>query len=235
MTMPDTVLRLDHVTAEHPSGRGPVRAVDDVSLEVAAGELVALMGPSGSGKSSLIQLACGLLPPTTGTVEVDGEARTSSDRRGWSRARRRTIGVVHQRLDLLPGLSVLDNVALPLLLDRTAVRPAHQAAAAALARVGLGDLGDATPGELSGGERQRVAVARAVVGDRHLVLADEPTAALDTAAAEGVVELLAELATQGAAVLMATHDTRLATWADRVIALRDGRLQGRDEAPTVTR
>lgn len=220
----EPVLRLDHATVDRPSGRGAVRAVDDVSLTVAAGELVALMGPSGSGKTSVVHLACGLLAPGHGSVVVAGQRLPVTDRRDWARLRRRVVGVVHQRLDLLPGLSVLDNVALPLLLDRTPVHRAHDAAHVALARVGIDDLANAIPTELSGGEQQRVAIARATVGDRRLLLADEPTAALDTATAEAVVELLSDLAAQGSAVLMATHDTRLAGWADRVVYLRDGHV-----------
>lgn len=222
MTAP--LLRLEHVTAERVSGGEARRVVDDVSLAVAPGELVALMGPSGSGKTSVIHLACGLLAPTSGHVAVGDDSPAPTDRRGWSRLRRTTVGVVHQQLDLLEGLSVLDNVALPLLLDRRGVRRAHDDARRALAAVEVGDAADRMPDELSGGERQRVAIARAVVGPRRLLLADEPTAALDTVTAEAVVRLLARLAEDGAAVLMATHDTRLAGWADRVATLRDGRL-----------
>ena len=228
MTTP--ALRLDHVSATRPSGRGPVRAVADLTLEVEPGEMVALMGPSGSGKTSVLHLACGLLAPTSGLVAVDGVVRTVADRTGWTRARREAIGTVHQRLDLLPGMSVLDNVALPLLLGRTSVRRAHDAARAALERVGRPDLAPAAVTELSGGEQQQVAIARATVGDRHLLLADEPTAALDSATAERVVRLLADLARGGTAVVMATHDTRLAGWADRTVFLRDGRVV--DGTPT---
>ncbi|HEX6417911.1 MAG TPA: ATP-binding cassette domain-containing protein [Acidimicrobiales bacterium] len=217
------VLHLDHVVADRPGGRGPVRVVDDVTLSVAPGEMVALMGPSGSGKTSIVHLACGLLAPTSGTVWLLGAPVPFSDRARWSRARRRAIGMVHQRLDLLPGLSVLDNVALPLLLDRAPVGRAHAQARDALARVGVAELADASPAELSGGEQQRVAIARATLWPRRLVLADEATAALDSHAADSVVELLAGLAADGAAVLMATHDTRLASWADRVVYLCDGR------------
>lgn len=226
------VLRLEHAVAERAGGRGPVRAVDDVSLTVSPGELVALMGPSGSGKSSIIHLASGLLGATSGVVEVVGQTRPLTDRRGWARARRRDIGMVQQRLDLMPGLSTLDNVALPLLIDRVGVRKAHAQARIALERVGLTELADAAPTDLSGGERQRVAIARATVGERRLVLADEPTAALDTVAAESIVELLSRLAAKGAGVLMATHDTRLAGWADRVIFLRDGRVRDATDAPS---
>ncbi|HEX7135576.1 MAG TPA: ABC transporter ATP-binding protein [Iamia sp.] len=218
------LLRLEQATTEHTSGGHVRRVVDEVSLDVAAGELVALMGPSGSGKTSVIHLACGLLAPSHGHVAVDGQVVAPTDRQRWSGLRRTAIGVVHQHLDLLDGLSVLDNVALPLLLDRRGVRRAHDDARRALAAVDLAGAEDRMPDELSGGERQRVAIARAVVGPRRLVLADEPTAALDTVTAEAIVRLLGRLAEGGAAVLMATHDTRLAGWADRVVALRDGRV-----------
>lgn len=221
MTAP--VLQLDQVVADRPAGRGPVRVVDGLSLTVDRGELVALMGPSGSGKTSVIHLACGLLAPSSGSVSLLGAPRPPGDQAGWAAARRRIVGVVHQRLDLLSGLTVLDNVALPLLLDRVPVRRSLSAAREALDRVGLAELVSASPAELSGGEQQQVAIARATAGDRKLLLADEPTAALDTRTAEHVVELLARLAAAGAAVLMATHDTRLASWADRVVYLRDGR------------
>jgi putative ABC transport system ATP-binding protein len=219
------VLHLEQVTAERPSGRGPVRVVDDVTLSVAAGELVALMGPSGSGKTSLLHVACGLLAPSAGWVSIHGEPMAPTDRAGWATARRRVVGVVHQRLDLLPGLDVLDNVALPLLLDGARVRAAHADAHHALDRLGIAGLATARPAQLSVGEQQFVAVARAVAGERRLVLADEPTAALDTVAAERVVEVLAAIATAGTAVLMATHDARLGSWADRVHDLRDGSLE----------
>ena len=222
--MTASLLRLVHVTAERTSGGDVRRVVDGVGLDVDPGELVALMGPSGSGKTSVIHLACGLLAPTAGDVVVGGRAMAPTDRRGWARLRRTAIGVVHQQLDLMEGLSVLDNVALPLLLDRHGVRRAHDDARRALATVELAGAEDRMPDELSGGERQRVAIARAVVGPRRLVLADEPTAALDTVTAEAIVRLLGRLAEDGAAVLMATHDTRLAGWADRVVPLRDGRL-----------
>lgn len=222
-TPPPSSLDLVGVTAQRRAGRGWVTVLADLDLAVAPGELVALMGPSGSGKSSVIQMACGLLAPTAGTVRIEGEEMAGGDRAGWAAARRRHLGVVHQRLDLLGGLSVIDNVALPLLLDGGRVVAAHSAALEALARVGADHLAGRPIEDLSGGEQQRVAIARAVVGERGLVLADEPTAALDTVAAEEIVELLASLAAGGAAVLMATHDTRLASWAHRVIGLRDGR------------
>lgn len=219
-----SMLELAGISAERRSGHGSVRVIDNLTLSVAPGELVALMGPSGSGKTSVLQVAGGLLAPTAGTVRIDGDDMADAGRADWATVRRRTVGMVHQRLDLLPGLDVRDNVALPLLLDGVKLQRAHTAAAAALERLGCAPLAAAAPDELSVGQQQLVAVARAVVGERRLVLADEPTAALDTVAAERVVEVLAELASGGVGVLLATHDTRLAGWADRVVYLRDGVL-----------
>lgn len=217
------MIELDDVSAARRSGGGWVPVVQALNLSVTSGELVALMGPSGSGKTSVIQLACGLLAPLQGEVRIEGAKMPPEDGPRWATARRRHLGVIHQRLDLLPGLSVLDNVAVPLLLDGQSTRGAQARAREALARVDAAELAERPLGDLSGGEQQRVAVARAVVGSRRVVLADEPTAALDTVAAESVVELLASLAADGAAVLLATHDSRLASWADRVVYLRDGR------------
>lgn len=187
------------------------------------------MGPSGSGKTSVVELGCGVSPPSSGHVLVAGEDLSRADRR-WAQLRRHTVGVIGQRLDLLEGLSVQDNVALPLLLQRERPRRAHARAQEALTLVGLEGAAESDPVELSLGEQQRVAVARAIVGERRLVLADEPTAALDTVNAEAVVTILSERAHSGAGVLMATHDTRLASWADRVVFLRDGRITSESTA-----
>lgn len=219
--MSDSALELDHVVAHRATGRGPLEVVHDLSLRLQANEFVALMGPSGSGKSSVIQLACGLLTPTSGRVGVNGQWVQPNS---WATIRRRTIGVVHQRLDLLDGIDVLDNVALPLLLDGSRVAHAQRDAHSAMERLGIESLSRALPQELSVGEQQLVAVARAVVGERKVVLADEPTAALDTLSAERVVGVLADLADSGLTVLMATHDARMATWAHRIEHLRDGTL-----------
>lgn len=226
------ILALEGVTLDRANGDTVVRALDAVDLTVHAGELVVLMGPSGSGKSSVIDVACGLVDPTVGVVRVEGLPVMGRSHKAWRRLRRHTIGVVHQRLDLMPGLDVVDNVALPLLLEHERVGRAHERAGVALDRVGLGDHARRSIDTLSGGQRQRVAIARAIVGERRLVLADEPTAAVDTVTAEAIVELLARLAGDGVAVLMATHDSRLAGWADRVISLRDGRVVGARPAPT---
>ncbi|MBI2710289.1 MAG: ABC transporter ATP-binding protein [Actinobacteria bacterium] len=221
-----SVLSLDRVSCRFYDGRRAVAALDDVSLAVRAGELVALMGPSGSGKSTLVHAAAGLVRPASGSVCLLGTAAPPgrAATRWWADRRRAQIGFVHQRLNLVPGLSARDNVALPLELDGWTTPDARRAAADALTRSGAQDLADLHGSHLSIGQQQRVAVARAIVGGRPLVLADEPTAALDTAAAEEIVELLANLAHEGQAVVLVTHDGRLASWADRVVLLRDGRI-----------
>jgi len=224
--MTAAMLLLHDVTCDLVGARGHVRALDRVSLAVEPGELVAVMGPSGSGKSTMVHVATGAIRPTWGSVRIEGEEPPSGRpaRDWWAAHRRRTLGVVDQRLNLVPGLPVLDNVALPLLLDGERRGTAHDLAGLALDTTGVGHLARALPEELSFGEQQRVAIARAVVGPRRLVLADEPTASLDTVNAEAITELLARLAGAGKAVLFTTHDSRLASWADRVVMLRDGRV-----------
>lgn len=231
-----TVLSYCDVTFTVTDGHVPRDVVAGVSLEVRTGELVAVMGPSGAGKSSLVNLACGLAVPTTGRVEILGKVPLTGPAghaRWWADRRRDTIGVVHQRLNLLGGLSALDNVALALDLAGVSHRRARPRAAAALDRVGIGNLADAQAERLSVGEQQRVAIARAIVGDRPLLLADEPSAALDRTSADEIAQLLAELATEGRAVLLVTHDGQQASWADRTIVARDGRIVDRIESVPV--
>jgi len=186
--------------------------------------MVAVMGPSGSGKSSLLTIAGSLEEPSSGEVVVDGIplAGLSANRR--AALRRRSIGYVFQDYNLLAGLSAVENVALPLELDGVSAKKARPAAVAALDELGLGDRASRFPDELSGGERQRVAIARAIVGDRRLLLADEPSGALDSANGEAVMRLLLAACRQGVATVVVTHDAQLASWADRVVFLRDGRV-----------
>lgn len=224
----DPLLELTEVTCRFTDGGRAVTALDGVSLAVGGGEMVAVMGPSGSGKSTLVHVACGLVAPTEGTVAVLGQrAEPRHARRWWADMRCRHIGVVHQRLNLVPGMDALANVALPLRLAGAGERRARATARAALAEAGVAEVAPVRSERLSVGEQQRVALARAIVGDRRVVLADEPTAALDTVAAEGIAELLADLARAGRAVLMVTHDSRLASWADRAVILRDGAVVDR--------
>src|SRR5690606_20556151 len=199
-----------------------VHALRGVGLTVAAGELVAVMGPSGSGKSTLLNLAGGLDRPTQGEVHIEGQYLGSLNRRELAALRRRRVGYVFQDFNLLPSLTAAENVALPLELDGVSVRKARAAALAALAEVDLDGYAERFPDEMSGGQQQRVAIARALVGERRLVLADEPTGALDSQTGEAVLRLLRARVDAGAAAVLVTHDARHAAWADRVVFLRDG-------------
>ncbi|GGM29792.1 MULTISPECIES: ABC transporter ATP-binding protein [Micromonospora] len=218
----DPVLDLRDVHRTHGAGAAAVRALRGVSLAVRPGELVAVMGPSGSGKSSLLALAGGLDSPTAGEVRVEGHQLHLLDRRRLAQVRRRRIGYIFQHLNLLGSLTAVENVALPLELDGSRVRQARRLAAEALTEVGLAELGDRFPDQLSGGQQQRVAIARALVGERRLVLADEPTGALDSQTGEAVLRLLRRRVDAGAAGVLVTHEARHAGWADRVVFLRDG-------------
>jgi putative ABC transport system ATP-binding protein len=216
------VLLLAGVTREHRQGDAVVQALRGVDLSVSPGELVAVMGPSGSGKSTLLQLAGGLDTPTAGRVFVEGRDLAELSRSQVAAVRRRSVGYVFQDLNLLPSLSALENVALPLELDGVRGGLARRTARAALEEVGLGALAGRFPDEMSGGQQQRVAIARALVGPRRLILADEPTGALDSATGEEVLRVLRERCEAGAAGVLVTHDARHAAWADRVVFLRDG-------------
>ncbi|MCO8274006.1 ABC transporter ATP-binding protein [Actinoplanes sp. TRM 88003] len=217
-----SVLELRDVHRTH--GRGPtaVHALRGVTLRVRPGELVAIMGPSGSGKSTLLNLAGGLDGPSQGEVLVEGRSLDDLSLRELAAVRRRTVGYVFQDFNLLPSLTAAENVALPLELDGVSVRRARRAALGALSEVGVTDLAGRFPDEMSGGQQQRVAIARALVGERRLVLADEPTGALDSGTGEAVLRVLRERVDAGAAGLLVTHEARHAGWADRVIFLRDG-------------
>jgi len=227
--MPETptvpILRLDTIGHSYPAASGEVAALRGVTLEVGAGELVAIMGPSGSGKSTLLGIAGGLEQPTTGTVTVHGKVLGALDRDGLAAVRRRDIGFVFQQYNLVPLLTILENVALPLELDGVGYDQRTEAALAALATVGLEGAASVLPENLSVGEQQRVAVARSVVGEPRLILADEPTGALDSVAGEWVVRLIRERTDAGAAAIVVTHDARLAAWADRTLYLADGVLE----------
>jgi putative ABC transport system ATP-binding protein len=216
------VVALRDVTRVHGSGAAEVHALRGVSLAVEPGELVAVMGPSGSGKSTLLHLAGGLDAPTSGTVAVEGTDLASLSRAALARLRRRSLGYVFQDLNLIPALTAVENVALPRELDGVPWRAARADAVRALAEVDLGDLAERFPDDMSGGQQQRVAIARALVGDRRLVLADEPTGALDSETGESVLRLLRARCDAGAAGILVTHEARHAAWADRVVFLRDG-------------
>ncbi|MFC0676214.1 ABC transporter ATP-binding protein [Brachybacterium hainanense] len=219
-------LELRSLRRVHGTGARQVTALDGVDLRVRAGEFVAVMGPSGSGKSTLLQLAGGLDTPTSGEVLVHGAALTALGAAGRARIRRGSIGYVFQDLSILPSLTALENVMLPRELDGVPARRAREEGHAALDAVGIGELADRLPEDMSGGQAQRVAIARAIVGPRRLLLADEPTGALDSRTGAEVVELLRLRADAGAAVVLVTHEPRFAAWADRTVQLRDGRVIG---------
>ena len=220
MTAP--LLLLDRASRIHGTGPNTVHALTRVSLEVRPGELVAVMGPSGSGKSTLLNLAGALDRPTSGRVLIDGQDLAGLSPKALAAVRRRKVGFVFQDFNLIPALTALENVALPLELDGVRGSQAQRQARSGLESVGLEELGHRFPDELSGGQRQRIAIARALVGGRQLVLADEPTGALDSHTAETVLEVLRVRCDAGAAALLVTHEARHAAWADRVVFLRDG-------------
>jgi putative ABC transport system ATP-binding protein len=219
-----SALRLTQVSKVYGNGAAQVHALRGVDLTVEPGELVAVMGPSGSGKSTLLTIAGSLEAPSDGEVTVGEVPVSRLSRNEQAALRRRSIGYVFQDFNLLAGLTAAENVSLPLELDGVTVRTARAAALSALDRLGLAERADHFPDDLSGGERQRVAIARAVVGERHLLLADEPSGALDSANSEVVMRLVREICQDGVAGVVVTHDAQLASWADRVIFLRDGRI-----------
>jgi putative ABC transport system ATP-binding protein len=227
-----TLLELRHVSRIHGSGAAAVTALDNVSMAVEPGELVAVMGPSGSGKSTLLNLAGGLDHATAGDVIVDGTVLDTLTTRALAALRRRAIGYVFQDLNLLPALTASENVSLPRELDGVPLRQARREALATLERFGLAEVADRFPDDLSGGQQQRIAIARAFIGDRRLLLADEPTGALDTMTGEAVLSLLREQCEGGAAGVLVTHESRHAAWADRIVFLRDGRIVDEAGAPS---
>jgi putative ABC transport system ATP-binding protein len=224
------VLELRGVSRVYGSGAARVRALEAIDLVVRRGELVAIMGPSGSGKSTLLMIAGSLERPSTGEVLIEG-TRLDMSADDLARLRRRAVGYVFQDFNLLPALTAVENVALPLELDGVGARAAQRAGRRILDDLGLGDRAGRFPDELSGGERQRLAIARAMIGERRLLLADEPTGALDSVNGEGVMRLLRAACERGVTGIVVTHDAQLAAWADRVVFLRDGRVVDQTSAP----
>jgi len=224
------VVDLRAVTKVYGEGESAVRALHSADLSVSAGEVVAIMGPSGSGKSTLLTIAGGLEKPTSGHVTIEGVDITQLKPAAQARLRRKSIGFVFQEFNLMAGLTALENVAMPLELDGRRSKDAQAEAKDALALVGIGERRDHFPDDLSGGERQRVAIARALIGDKRLLLADEPTGALDSANGEEVMRVLRSTSARGAAVVIVTHDAHLASWADRIVFIRDGKVSGESVA-----
>ncbi|PSR67709.1 ABC transporter ATP-binding protein [Nocardia sp. MDA0666] len=222
------MLELTDVVKEYRVGEQRVRALDTISLRIEAGEFTSVIGPSGSGKSTLLHLLGALDSPDSGSITFRGEEIGSLDDNRQSEFRRHRVGFVFQFFNLLPTLSAWENVAVPKLLDGTGLRKAKPRALELLDRVGLADRAEHRPAELSGGQMQRVAVARALIMDPPLILADEPTGNLDSKTGASILELLGDISGAGNSVVMVTHDMGAVEYCDRVITLRDGRI-GSDE------
>jgi len=219
------VLAVRDVTKVFEEGRQRVVVLEGITMDVAPGEVVALEGPSGSGKTTLLSIVGCILTPTGGEVEIAGRAVRRSDEGTLREVRRRSIGFVFQQYNLFPALSALENVEYSLNVRGVEGRRAHDEAARALERVGLADRAGFLPRDLSGGQKQRVAIARAVAGGPPVLLADEPTANLDTATGAQVLDLFRDLArSEGRGLLVVTHDPKVRRIADRVVGIRDGRL-----------
>jgi len=223
-------LELRSVSKLYGAGPTEVRALWEVDVSVESGELVAVMGPSGSGKSTLLTIAGSLEEPTSGEVLVAGIDLASMSRNERAQLRRRSIGYVFQDFNLLLGLTAIENASLPLELDGMNAEQAQRLGMRALEQLGVAERAGHFPDDLSGGERQRVAIARSLVGDRHLLLADEPTGALDSVNSEAVMRLVRDACHRGVAGVVVTHDAQLASWADRIVFLRDGRVV--DQTPS---
>lgn len=227
--MTDLVVDLQDVRREYQTGEVPTVALAGVSLQVRRGEFVAIVGPSGSGKSTLMNLIGCLDRPSAGRVTISGKDISTLDDNELTELRSRAIGFVFQQFQLLPLTSAVDNVATPLLYQGLRPKEAQRRAAAILTRLGLGERLDFDRGRLSGGQQQRVAIARALVTNPDLVLADEPTGALDTASGHQVMEIFQEMNREGRTIVLITHDLEVAAAANRRIYIRDGLIE-RDDA-----
>ena len=222
--MTDVVLRAKGLSRHYPGDGVPVRAVDTVDLALEQGEAVSVMGPSGCGKSTLLHLLGGLERPTAGELWLGGQRVDTLSETGWARLRRRNFGFVFQAFHLVDELSAVENVELPALLIGVSRRAARARARGLLERLGVADRAGYLPDRLSGGQRQRVALARALVNEPLLVLADEPTGNLDSAATAELLRLFAEVHDAGQTLLIVTHDPRVAATADRLLTMRDGSI-----------
>ncbi|HCA85547.1 MAG TPA: ABC transporter ATP-binding protein [Streptomyces sp.] len=218
------LLRAEGLVRTHPAEGAPVEAVRGVDLRVERGEFVAVTGPSGAGKSTLLHLLGGLDRPDSGRIWLEGRRVDTHSEARWAVLRRRSIGIVFQFFNLVSDLTVADNVELPALLANSSPRQARESRAELLADLGLAGKENSTPGELSGGEQQRVALARALVNRPALLLADEPAGSLDSKGTREVLRLLSRYHERGQTIVLVTHDARMASAADRVISLFDGRI-----------
>jgi putative ABC transport system ATP-binding protein len=227
--MTEPILSMRRVGKTHGSGAQRVDALVSIDLDLLPGELVAVTGRSGSGKTTLLNMAGALDEPTTGEVIVAGENLAVLSKNDLARIRRVAVGYVFQQFNLLPSLTAAENISLPLELDGMKPEAARKLAEVSLEEVDMEGMADRYPDQLSGGEQQRVAIARGLVGSRSVLLADEPTGALDEATSESILKLLRSRCDAGAAALMVTHEPAYAAWADRVVRLRDGRIEGISE------
>ena len=225
-----TTLRLRGVRKTFEADLAPVRALRGVDLEVSAGEFVAIMGPSGCGKSTMLNLVAGLDMADEGEIAIDGEVITGRDEDWLARMRRRHIGMVFQFFNLLEGMTALENVTLPAVIAGTKRKPAESRARDLLDLLGLGDKTSEMPSVLSGGQRQRLAIARALANEPTLLLADEPTGALDSDGGREVLELFRRLHADGQTIVMVTHSDEVASGADRIVTMRDGKVEGQESA-----
>ena len=218
------LIELEHISKVYTTGETELRALDDVSLAVPAGQFVAIMGASGSGKSTLMNMIGCLDRPTSGTYRLAGRAVETLPSNELARIRGKLLGFVFQSFNLLARTSARENVELPLLYAGVPARARAERALAALARVGLADRADHTPGQLSGGQQQRVAIARALVNDPKLILADEPTGQLDSRSSMDVMRLLQDLVHSGITTVLVTHEPDVGRCAERVLTMRDGKI-----------
>ena len=218
------LVEMNNICKDYPQGRETVRVLKDVCLQVEEGDYLAVMGPSGSGKTTLMNLIGCLDVPTSGEYRLDGELLANATSNHLAEVRNRTLGFVFQSFYLLPKLSAIDNVALPLLYAGVPKKERRERAIAALERMGLGDRVGFRPNQLSGGQCQRVAIARAIVGKPQLLLADEPTGALDSASGEQIMEIFEQLNAEGSTIIMITHAQEIADHARRICYIRDGIL-----------
>lgn len=219
------IIDMSHIVKSFTMGQNQLEVLKGISLQIQKGEFVAILGPSGSGKSTLMNIIGCIDVPDSGQYFLGGESINKKSEKELARIRNREIGFVFQKFNLLPKLTAVQNVELPLLLRGTSRKEAHEKGRSVLARVGLEDRMDHKPMELSGGQQQRVSIARALVGEPTVILADEPTGALDTKTGKEIINLFLELNLQGHTIVLITHDEEIAKQAQRIIYVRDGNIE----------